>query len=316
MQVDRTGPPIRFPPVRCGPVTTEPDPSPEAREHALLVALGELPALHRRLRASDDVRDLLTRAADAARELTPFDRAVILTVHNGSLTADLTGALADADSDELRRRVRAQPVPLEPGSPEAELVRRPGNPPSAPGKRRGRLAEQLGLGEHVLAAVAPEGRALGVVVLDRAGPAVTTFDLALSAAFSHAVAIALEVVVMRSRAEDLSAELRQSAGLARALAQELLEAPIALPSERGFRSPFTGLDGADGASDIAELLTPREVRIAELLADGRSNREIASELVLSVETVKTHVARILRKLGAGNRVEAATRFTRFRHGIE
>jgi DNA-binding CsgD family transcriptional regulator len=43
-----------------------------------------------------------------------------------------------------------------------------------------------------------------------------------------------------------------------------------------------------------------------LLVQGRSNREIADELILSPETVKAHVARILRKLGASNRAEAVS----------
>jgi DNA-binding NarL/FixJ family response regulator len=44
---------------------------------------------------------------------------------------------------------------------------------------------------------------------------------------------------------------------------------------------------------------------------GRSNREIADEIFMSQETVKASVARILRKLGAANRVEAVTTILRF-----
>jgi DNA-binding NarL/FixJ family response regulator len=52
-------------------------------------------------------------------------------------------------------------------------------------------------------------------------------------------------------------------------------------------------------------LTPREREVLELLGWGRTNREIAQELVLSVRTVGLHVSHVLAKLGAGNRSEAA-----------
>lgn len=60
-------------------------------------------------------------------------------------------------------------------------------------------------------------------------------------------------------------------------------------------------------ADTTETLSPREVEVLRLLAAGSSNRRIAECLVLSEETVKSHVARILRKLDVSSRTQAAAR---------
>jgi DNA-binding NarL/FixJ family response regulator len=57
----------------------------------------------------------------------------------------------------------------------------------------------------------------------------------------------------------------------------------------------------------SELLSASEVRVAALIADGRSNKEISSALRISEATVKKHVGHILGKLAAANRTQAVAR---------
>jgi DNA-binding NarL/FixJ family response regulator len=66
----------------------------------------------------------------------------------------------------------------------------------------------------------------------------------------------------------------------------------------------------DDRSDAVEALTPREVEVLELLAEGLPNKAIADRLGISDQTVKFHVASISGKLGASNRTDAVRRAVR------
>jgi DNA-binding NarL/FixJ family response regulator len=50
-------------------------------------------------------------------------------------------------------------------------------------------------------------------------------------------------------------------------------------------------------------MSQREVEVLQLVADGHSNRDVGEQLGLSALTVKSHLARIARKLGTGDRAE-------------
>ncbi|NYD44482.1 DNA-binding NarL/FixJ family response regulator [Actinomadura luteofluorescens] len=89
--------------------------------------------------------------------------------------------------------------------------------------------------------------------------------------------------------------IRTVAGGAALLAPEVTRQLVGRYAARIRPAPGT-------ADDVA--LAPRELEVLNLIANGLSNNEIAATLVLSPETVKTYVSRILTKLGLRDRVQA------------
>jgi ATP/maltotriose-dependent transcriptional regulator MalT len=65
--------------------------------------------------------------------------------------------------------------------------------------------------------------------------------------------------------------------------------------------------GVTAAPGLVDQLTSRELEVLEMLAAGSSNQVIASQLVVTLDTVKKHVSHVLGKLGAANRTEAVAR---------
>ena len=90
--------------------------------------------------------------------------------------------------------------------------------------------------------------------------------------------------------------------LAEARASNLAGAAILLPA------PAASADDDD--VPLPELLTPREIEVLELVAEGLANKAIAERLGISDQTVKFHMASISGKLGAANRTDAVRRAVR------
>jgi DNA-binding CsgD family transcriptional regulator len=247
----------------------------------------DAPGLFRRLTGCAAVGELFATAAELACSSCGFERGVVLSVEGTRLTATTSDALSDHASDCLRREVLRRPIR------GIDLV-----------------VDALQLDGAALGLVIPHAEPIAVLVLDRSGREVDAADQAVVDAFAGILAVALQAVVMRERAEELARQLRHITAFTQALTSELLTAPVTL-GDRGHLLEFAvHCPADDGSADrerLRAILTEREAEIAELLIEGRSNRAIAERLFISPETVKMHVAHILRKLDVNNRVEAAAR---------
>jgi DNA-binding NarL/FixJ family response regulator len=95
-------------------------------------------------------------------------------------------------------------------------------------------------------------------------------------------------------------------------AREALGEALEVFNERGAKlfaaATARELGRISGRAASAGELTPSERRVAELVASGRTNREVAAALVLAERTVESHLSHIYRKLGVRSRAELAHRF--------
>ena len=99
----------------------------------------------------------------------------------------------------------------------------------------------------------------------------------------------------------------------RRAARETLERALAIFDELGAalwaEKARSELGRIGGRAPSTNGLTPAEQRIAELVAEGRSNKEVAAELVMSVRTVESALTSIFRKLEVRSRTEMARKLT-------
>ena len=101
--------------------------------------------------------------------------------------------------------------------------------------------------------------------------------------------------------KDASGREIVSAVSAAARGESLLSPPIASKLLNRIRD----VDDAGEPDGAGPRLTERELDVLRLIAQGKSNGEIADELVISVQTVKNHVSNLLAKLHVDNRIQAA-----------
>jgi DNA-binding NarL/FixJ family response regulator len=91
-------------------------------------------------------------------------------------------------------------------------------------------------------------------------------------------------------------------------ADALIECIHEVLAGKTYLAPSAAAKLAEGVTRVQ--LTPRELATLRLMADGKSNKEIASELDISERTVKTHLGHLFEKLGVTSRTEAVKIATR------
>lgn len=173
---------------------------------------------------------------------------------------------------------------------------RVGQPPGHPSVRTF-LGVPLRLGRDVIGMIAVANKQKGYGLEDQR----------LLSTFANQVAVAIDNAGLYQHQQQMIARLQQlHAHLTQAERDQLVAA------ERERMAAAFRLDPSARPPRPRPPLSHTQLEILRLLADGLSNREIASQVHLSENTVKSHVQEILRRLGARNRVEAAVQATKER----
>jgi DNA-binding CsgD family transcriptional regulator len=251
--------------------------------------------------------------AEAARAMV-LDRVLLSCVEHGVLTPE---AVHGPDREAMLTAMRDVSISVEYPLIEGEILRRRRAQvvradPGQTGTRRA-FADSLGWTDYVTAPVLLDGRVVGFFHGDRqpSGRGVNELDAVNLGAFALCFALVFERSVLLARLRVQRQEMRQVAAWADARTSDLDDRAITLRPPADRQDPqVAGQSSAARDTALRDLLTPRELDVLELMVRGESNAAIARELVVAEGTVKFHVKNILRKLHAGNRAEATSRYLR------
>jgi DNA-binding CsgD family transcriptional regulator len=172
--------------------------------------------------------------------------------------------------------------------------------------------ELLGSAQYLVAPVIAESRVVALLHVCRRGDgSVSARDIDVLDTFASAYSLLHERMLNTERVQQQRTSIARAAARLTEEADRIAAAAISLDVENDNRTepPTIAPDSA-----LAATLSDRERQVFERLVLGASNAAIADELVITVETVKTHVKRILRKIGAINRSEAIALYMEARTG--
>lgn len=270
-----------------------------------------------RLRSVETVAGLAARAPIEVNRLG-YGRCLLSRLQG----TDWVGRTAFAHDDpwltvELVRIGSASPGRLGRELPETELVRRRTPILVRNAQHTPRVHHELitlaRTTEYIAAPLIARGEVVGLIHADRhmETDTVGSFDRDLLGLFAEGLGSAFERAFCHQQLSALQARLEDQARSVGELIEGSL-GPDALvpgaPPEERHDTPVP----ASRPTLLLPLewplteLTRRELEVLQHLADDESNAQIAARLYVSVETVKTHVKNLLRKLGAANRAEAVS----------
>ena len=271
------------------------------------------PALAR-FQSIDSISQLMDLAPEVVCSLG-FDRAIMSNVIDSKWVTHSAYVVGDETWAKVIARLgQDEPASLRgPSIPESEMVRRripvlvTGVQDSAHVYRP--MADTTYARSYVAAPLTIQSQVVGFIHGDRYfhRGETTNFDRDVISAFAEGLSLAIERSTMKARLENLRVGLRQLAGEPsdNSGTTHPFESASALSRITPIASTSTT---ASSAEELEERLTRRELEIVRYLANGETNARIAARLVLSEDTVKTHVKHILRKLGASNRAEAVSKW--------
>lgn len=270
---------------------------------------GVAPAL-RGLRQATSLPALCRHAARALCDEMGFGRAALFSLRDHALVAESVYVRGEPDEGaRLLNSLSGTAAPLSPLLHESEVLRRRMTllVDDAVGDAHA-LAPLPGTRSYLAAPVICEAQAVTLIHADHGahGPAVTELERRALWAFAEGLGYALERCVLEERLRRHSNQVLALVRSTEASVEELITPAVALPSAPP-RSPRSR-DAGMPARDRLELLTRREREVLVMLAEGETNARIANRLVVTEDTVKTHVKHILRKLSVHNRSQAVSRY--------
>ena len=288
------------------------------REHGLarrLEALHNVRDALSRLREIESVGQMVDRATGELCRTCGFDRAVLFKVQGSEMVAESVCDPGDpAWAAEILSTARMVPAHLDHMLLETEMIRRRGAvlvaDPVHDARTHKELVALFRTSSYVAAPVMPEGRVICFLHADmvHSGRAVDDVDRDTLWTFAEAFGYALDRTILLERLRAQRRRVTETLAATEAIMAEISDSDHDLTGARG----GGGARAAPGPPPaLAAILTRRELEVLELMADGQTNGVIATRLVISPTTVKSHVKAILRKLQAANRAEAVARYIRY-----